>query len=811
MKKALIDYFLLGSNSIDTVKTITNLGSQQSLNNIFLLTTLKGDDTINENFKFLTVPDIQSTDIFLSIAKAATANYILLYTKAQPANMSARSLTRMVEVAQDTDAVWLYADHYSVEKGERKPHPVIDYQEGSLRNDFDFGSMILIKTSVIKAFAESKPVSYKYGGLYQLRLFCSRKGSIFHLNEFLYTEEEEDLRKSGEKQFDYVNPAQQAVQKEMEAICTEHLKEINAYLPANEFDNIDFDEETFDKEASVIIPVFNRERTVADAVKSALSQKADFSYNVIVINNHSTDGTSKAMEQFKDDPRVVELIPERTDLGIGGCWDYAICSPYCGRFAIQLDSDDLYSRPDTLQCIVDAFHKQKAAMVIGSYTLVDFKLDTLPPGKIDHKEWTDENGRNNALRINGLGAPRAFYTPLLRKIGFPNTSYGEDYALGLTFSRHYHIGRIYDILYLCRRWEGNSDAALNIEKQNKNNLYKDRLRTIEVTARRQLNERRNTQPCELEVDNFFKEQLEVWPEVKKRFEELKNVEVKEMDVDGIKIAAQFNPARIVSTGAKIDAKAIKERPCFLCEKNQPEEQNHLYAFGEFQLCVNPFPILPKHFTMPMRHHVDQLAQPQISVMCNTCHNLPSFVVFYNGALCGASAPDHAHLQLGAKGVIPLQKNWSKYATTLKPIDTEKNGEGIYLLQNFIYPLFVIKAKSNDSKYLQKEFNKIFSVLPLVEGEAEPRMNILAWQEVNATGETEQIMCVIPRRKHRPDCYAQEGEENFCISPGSVDMGGLLITPIEKDFRKLTPSKSRAILQEVAFTNEDMEKCITKLK
>lgn len=393
---------------------------------------------------------------------------------------------RLLQVAEDTQAAMVYSDHYRMVEGNLCLHPVIDYQAGSLRDDFDFGSVMLINGSLTAEFFNScsEAYRYQYAGLYALRLFLSRKGMIFHLNEYLYTEEELDLRKSGEKQFDYVDPKNREVQIEMEQACTFHLGELGALVDTTKYVSPNFSEGEFPVEASVIIPVRNRARTIQDAVESAIWQKCDFPFNVIVVDNHSTDGTSEILAELSTKHSGLKVItPERLDLGIGGCWNEAVNSEYCGRFAVQLDSDDLYSTHQTLQHIVDEFYKQQAAMIVGSYRMCNFNLETLPPGLITHAEWTDHNGPNNALRINGLGAPRAFFTPLLRQIQLPNTSYGEDYALGLQFSRRYRIGRIYDELYLCRRWEGNSDAALSIDKVNKNNLYKDRLRTIELIAR----------------------------------------------------------------------------------------------------------------------------------------------------------------------------------------------------------------------------------------------------------------------------------------------------------------------------------------
>ena len=430
--------------------------------------------------------NVRSTVSLREIASGVKTKYVLLYQKAASCDMSEDALARMVRVADDTGALMVYADHYVVKDGIREAHPLIDLQEGALRDDFDFGTVTLVRTDVLREYTECQSREYEYAALYAFRLYMQRKGLIFHLNEYLYTSEMLDMRKSGEKQFDYVNPRNREVQIEMEQAVTEHLTIIGALVDNKKYKEPQFTLGDFPVEASVIIPVFNREKTIADAVRSALSQEASFEYNVIVVDNHSTDNTGKILREISD-PRLVVIVPERTDLGIGGCWNEAVYSKSCGRFAVQLDSDDLYSGTDTLQRIVDCFHEQRTGMVIGSYRMCDFDLQTLPPGIIDHREWTDDNGANNALRINGLGAPRAFFTPLLREVGFPNTSYGEDYALGLWFSRTYRIGRIYDELYLCRRWGGNSDADLSIDKLNKNNSYKDKLRTIELLARKKMN------------------------------------------------------------------------------------------------------------------------------------------------------------------------------------------------------------------------------------------------------------------------------------------------------------------------------------
>ncbi len=435
------------------------------------------------NFKVVSGVPVRSTDDLRKVAAALTEDFVLINTRPLECSLGYLALERFAEVAQYTGADMLYSDHYELVGGERRAHPSIDYQKGALRDDFDFGPVQVFRSEAFKSAVSGMDVDYAFGAMYDLRL---RMRNIVHISEFLYTEEETDLRKSGEKQFDYVNPRNREVQVEMEKICTAHLKRIGAFLPpeAKSVEAQDIEEGRC--LASVIIPVFNRERTVKDAVQSALDQKCNFEYNVIVVDNHSTDGTPEILAGLKND-RLVVITPERNDLGIGGCWNTAVHDERCGLYAVQLDSDDVYKDANTLQKVVDLFRTQHCAMVIGSYEMTDFNMKLLPPGIIDHKEWTDDNGKNNALRVNGLGAPRAFYVPLLREINFPNVSYGEDYAVGLRICREYRIGRIYEPIYCCRRWEGNSDAALDIAKINANNHYKDSVRTWELEARIALN------------------------------------------------------------------------------------------------------------------------------------------------------------------------------------------------------------------------------------------------------------------------------------------------------------------------------------
>ena len=484
MKKT-IDCFLPFASAEQVKCTVEGLKESALVTKIFLLAT-DADAKPVDGCELIHIDALNSSATMKKIAEAATADYILLYTKYNNLVMGYFALDRFVRLADDSKAGLLYADSYTVVEGKKANSPVIDYQFGSLRDDFNFGSVLFFSTADFKKAAAGIDAEYTAAGLYDLRLRLSRIAPIVHINEYLYSDVTVDNRKSGEKIFDYVDPKNRGVQIEMEKACTAHLKEIGGYLEPK-FTEIDFNKGEFEYEASVLIPVRNRIRTIRDAIKSVLSQKTDFPFNLIIIDNHSTDGTTEAIDEFKNDPRLVHIVPERDDLGIGGCWNAGVQHPKCGKFAVQLDSDDVYSDENTLAKMVKAFYDQKCAMVVGTYELTDIDKNPIPPGVIDHKEWTPENGRNNALRINGLGAPRAFYTPMLREIHVPNTSYGEDYALGLAFSRHHQIGRVYDVVYLCRRWDDNSDASLDVVKMNNNNLYKDRIRTWELQARCALN------------------------------------------------------------------------------------------------------------------------------------------------------------------------------------------------------------------------------------------------------------------------------------------------------------------------------------
>lgn len=798
-----IDLFLPFEALEKGEETLLELHENKTVQHINLLVSsdFASQHQVPEGCTFVVIDRMESSNTVMSIAENTDADYLLLCTRMTSVRWGLYALERFLRTADDTGAVMVYSDHYSLEEGALTKHPAIDYQAGSLRDDFDFGSLWLIKSQALLDYvAQTDRVDYQYAGLYDLRLYLSRKGEIFHLNEYLYTEAELDTRKSGEKQFDYVNPRNREVQIEMERACTAHLEKVGAIVDTNFYRQPDFDEQDFACEASVVIPVFNREKTIADAVKSALSQKTNFPYNVIVVNNHSTDSTGKILDSI-DDGRLIQIVPGRTDLGIGGCWNVAVNSDHCGKFAVQLDSDDLYSSPKTLQKIVDAFHEQKAAMIIGSYRMCDFDLNTLPPGLIDHKEWTEDNGCNNALRINGLGAPRAFFTPLVRQIQFPNTSYGEDYALGLAFSRRYRIGRIYDELYLCRRWGGNSDAALSVERVNANNLYKDRLRTMELKARQQMLQGKADIMEDSSISRFFNRQLEMWEDARHRFRDLKHVEVRQLS-DQLKV--QFNPARIVSTGAKIDKHTLGERPCFLCERNRPKEQMTKQIDDHFQLLVNPFPILPIHFTIPATKHQPQSIYRHYGEMHRLLSLHSELMVFYNGPKCGASAPDHLHFQAGTSGVLPLQTNWQRLSRNLTDVISLTDEEKISVLRDFLVPAFVIISKSEDSD--EELFHRLYRSMPMRGDESEPMMNIIAWRKGD-----EFISVVIPREKHRPDAYFAEGEAQMMVSPGALDMAGLIITPREEDFSKINLDKATALLRECGISAEKMEAIVSNLK
>lgn len=809
--KGTIDCFLPCADIESVSNVLRQLSGSRMIRNINLLVThdFAERGCVPDGCRFIETDGLASSSTVCRVAESCAADYALMFINPVSVSLGQYSIQRMMRVAAETEAAMVYADRWSIEDGEMRPHPVIDWQEGSLRDDFDFGSVVMVDGALLRTFAETRTEqTYRFAGWYELWLYLSRHGRMFHINELLYTEEEKDLRASGVKQFDYVNPANREVQIEMEKAVTEHLKAINAFVYTSSYREPDFYEQSFEYEASVVIPVRNRATTICDAVESALSQKTTFPFNVIVVDNHSTDETTALLKRYaaKEHSGVplIHIVPQRKDLGIGGCWNVAVDDSRCGRFAVQLDSDDLYSSENTLQTIVDAFYAQRAAMIVGSYRMCDFDLNTLPPGLISHSEWTEDNGCNNALRINGLGAPRAFFTPLLRQIRIPNTSYGEDYALGLAFSRCYKIGRIYDELYLCRRWSGNSDAALSIDRINANNVYKDRLRTMELIARKQLSAGKTDIMTYDSLNRFFNRQLETWSMARHNFRDLQTVCVRDLNIGEGSLKLQFNPARIVSTGAKVDKKTLGGRPCFLCTENRPEEQLSKRLDDKFEILVNPYPILPAHFTIPSLIHKPQSIRESYAEIGRILALYPDIMVFYNGPRCGASAPDHNHLQAGSCGVTPLQASWARLSRNLNVIYSVGEEEDISVIEDWFCPALLVRSTTHESN--EAMFRRVYNALPMSKSDTEPMMNIVAWR---AGGK--YLTVVFPRGKHRPDCYGTDTEGGVMVSPGALDMSGLIITPRETDFERLTPEQAVGILREVALQKDEMAAVVGRIK
>lgn len=798
MNRHTIELFLPLFTDTFEMSAIERYLSHPAVKNIWLWSGSAFTGELPANVHLLHTSSLTDSALFMDMAARATADYVLCFCK-DGVEVDMEKLDVFLDSIPD-DASMGYSHYMKSVDGVVAEAPTIDYFAGSLRNDFDLGSVLLFRTTALKSYLAESPDKYKYAGLYQLRLAMSRNGRIHHHCDYLYTECENDTRKSGEKQFDYVNPAQREVQIEMEKVCTHHLKAIGAWLPPCKYNTIDLTAGEFPVEASVVIPVLNRRLTIADAIGSVLRQKTTFSFNIIVVDNHSTDGTGEIIDSFGDS-RVLHLVPERNDLGIGGCWNLAVNSAHCGRFAVQLDSDDLYSDENTLQRVVDEFYSQQCAMLVGTYRICDFELNTLPPGVIDHREWSEENGRNNALRINGLGAPRAFFTPVIREIGFPNVSYGEDYAVGLAISRNYRIGRVYDVLYLCRRWGGNSDAALSHEKVNAHNLYKDSLRTAEVEARMELVDS-FTVPSLEELRAFFDKQLSVWPDAAERHAALESVELRDL---GNGLMLQYNPARAVSTAAKVDKESVAARRCFLCKENRPCQQFAESAMGTVDVLVNPYPILPFHLTLPLMNHTPQCLEGLYADMLHIAREWQGMTLFYNGALCGASAPDHAHVQaVEATGLPLLGEYWQEeIACGMEPLLVNENGT-LYNVTTYAVPLFVISAR-NVSRSV-KLCGKLLAALPCHEGEAEPRVNVFVYY----TSDEGYVSMVIPRAAHRPAAYFADGAEQRLVSPGAIDMAGLLITPRREDFKAIDADEAIALLREVALSPGDVEDVVSRL-
>lgn len=817
--KTTINCFLPFSRLEETMQTVKELRASTLVDKIYLLASPITNVCI-PGCELISVEKMLSTQAMRAIAEHSDKAYTLLYTKRTALKMGMFALERMVQVMEMSHAGMAYADHYQQTDGVQKPAPVIDYQPGSLRDDFDFGSVLLFDAGAFKEAIKYTEEEYQYAGLYDLRLKISQKSKLVHINEYLYTEVESDKRKSGEKQFDYVDPKNRQVQIEMEQACTNHLKEIGGYLYPI-FRPVDFSSHTFEYEASVIIPVRNRIRTIKDAVGSALNQQTTFPFNVIVIDNHSTDGTTEALQELSMDQRLIHVIPERDDLGIGGCWNVGIHHEKCGKFAVQLDSDDMYKDEHSLQIIIDTFYKQKCAMVIGTYMMTNFDMQEIAPGIIDHKEWTPDNGRNNALRINGLGAPRAFYTPILQEIKVPNTSYGEDYALGLRISHNYQIGRIYDVIYLCRRWEGNSDAALPVEKVNRNNLYKDRLRTWEL-EQRILQQETTLEEFQQEIEQLFQEQTHSWELAKENYQALEQYQsrIKKIEkwIDNKSLEAELflNPKRILSATAQTDAVSIHSRPCFLCPTNRPKEQAFL-NYRNYQILVNPYPIFKRHFTIVDKEHKSQSIAGRFKDMIELTDIMAEYFLLYNGPECGASAPDHAHFQACGKEETML----GVYHDREELIDNDK-----VQINYADFPFCFINIQAKNKKIMSRIFHLIYDILATNNNGKEPMMNILVWYGLQRpkdffgdnyeyefeSGAGLPYNCIIfLRSKHRPDCYYAKGDEQILISPAIAEMNGIFPVVREEDMEKLTPEKIYDIYQEISISKEKLQEIAERIK
>jgi glycosyltransferase involved in cell wall biosynthesis len=730
------------------------------------------------------------------------------------------SLRRLLRIAENKHAGIVYSDFISHEGNNLIQHPLIDYQQGSIRDDFNFGHLLLFSCSAIKTAMQ------KYGplpsdasiALYDLRLKVSIDYPVFHAPEFIYTVEDRKAKhiKSGndrlENHFAYAATGNIVQQKKLEKVATNYLKLTGAYLKART-QKAPRTNDFFPVEASIIIPVLNRKKTIQDAIQSALEQETNFDFNIIVVDNHSTDGTADIIKKLAGkNEKIKHIVPERHDLGIGGCWNEAAYSSYCGRYAIQLDSDDLYNSKKTLQKIVDTLRKGNYAMVIGSYTIVNKHLKKIPPGLIAHKEWTQANGHNNALRIHGLGAPRAFNTAVIRRIVFPNVNYGEDYAVVLRIAREYKIGRLYESLYLCRRWTDNTDAGLSVEKQNRNDFYKDELRSIEIKARRILNKKESGNrifaqyPCRKQKSlsslclSLLDQQEKSWPKLAHAYRELAQVRTRSVACGGYNVYLQFNPQRAVSSGAAIDTESIKKRPCFLCQDNLPVEQKGVLYRNQYLILCNPAPIFNKHFTIVNLRHRPQTIDGDLIWLMNLAQDVtPVFAVFYNGPACGASAPDHLHFQM-----IPV--NVLAFLSELKELPPVKETSSVRYSLGKDFDRSIIILESKNSSELAEQFLRLLKTAQkILATNDEPLVNVIC----TYTKDCWQLVIFL-RQKHRPDSYFAKGKNRIFISPGAVDMAGVIITPRMADYSRLDCNTIRGIYREVSLPEDIMNIIMNKL-
>jgi glycosyltransferase involved in cell wall biosynthesis len=751
--------------------------------------------------------------------KKLSSRFLFVVDSQKEIKLSANSINRLLTIAEEKRAGIIYSDFIWKKGNNLAPHPLIDYQPGSIRDDFNFGHLFLFSGNIIKAALQ------KYGSLpsdanialYDLRLKVSIDYPVFHIPEFLYTvvagkaNSFRDKSDSIANHFSYAAAKNLSAQKKLEKAATNYLKLTSAYLEART-QKAPPTNDIFPVEASVVIPVLNRKKTIRESIQSALTQKTNFDFNIILVDNHSTDGTTDTIKKLAGkQEKIKHIIPERHDLGIGGCWNEAIYSAHCGRYAIQLDSDDLYSSPRTLQNIVDALRRGNYALVVGAYTIVNQRLKKIPPGLIDHKEWTKANGLNNLLRVNGLGAPRAFNTALIRDIGFPNVSYGEDYAVALRISREYKIGRIHKSIYLCRRWRENTDAAPSIEKQNRNDFYKDELRTMEIKARQILNKKKKELENRTFAEypggkqksltalclNLLEEQKKNWPGLAYAYQELTNVRTRSISCGSYIVDLQFNPQRVVSSGAAVDRKSIKNRPCFLCTDNLPAQQRGILYWGNYLILCNPAPIFDKHFTVANLLHQPQAIAASLILLMNLTQDLaPGFTVFYNGPACGASAPDHLHLQAIPKNSLPFIEMFHN----ISPIK-EISGVKFYTGEKLDRAVVIMSGKSRES--LQEQFNRLIKITQkIISLNSEPMLNVLCTYEDNTWR-----LIIFLRQKHRPDAFFYEGEKRIFVSLGAIDMAGVIITPMLADFNRLEAFQISSIYREVSLAEDVTNKII----
>ncbi len=776
----------------------------------------------NEALDFLSSSQVDVKEIknLSSFLKKLSSRYVLLINAEKEISMRKSSLHRMITIAENGKAGIVYSDFMLGESKKLIKHPLIDYQTGSIRDDFNLGHVLIFSCEAVQS-ALQKYVSLPSDtdtALYDLRLKISADYEVIHVPEFLYTvsAKEKKIKKTGsrtEAHFAYVAKENYRRQKKFAKIATGHLKRIGAYL-TQRTKTVNKEEDEYQWKASVIIPVLNRKKTIADALKSALGQKTDFPFNIIVVDNHSTDGTTEILKRFTVKyPHIHHLIPSRRDLGIGGCWNEAIYSPHCGRYVVQLDSDDLYSSPRTLQKIVDTLRKGRYAMVVGSYIIVNERLKKIPPGLIDHREWTQANGHNNLLRVNGMGAPRAFDLSVLRRIGFPNVSYGEDYAVALRITREYKIGRIYENLYWCRRWKDNTDAGLSIQKQNANDFYKDTLRSAEIEARKMGNAGKIFQDNKrlfaefnggkdlslpLICQSLYNTQKKTWLTLAESCGNLAAAHTRKLS-GAYKVYLQYNPARAVSSGAAVDARSISARPCFLCENNLPPQQMGILYRNEYWILCNPAPIFQHHFTIVSLKHEPQDIASSMNWLLQLSADMPGYAVFYNGPACGASAPDHLHFQAVPHKFLPFLRE-------LKKLSPVKEKSPIRYSRSEIFDRSVVALESKNAEALTEQFlNLLRTTRKILKINDEPPVNVICYYSVNCWK-----LVVFMRKKHRPDSYFAKDDNRIFISPGAVDMAGVMITPLLDNYNHLDYNTVRGIYSEVSLPGSVMNLIVKEL-